>query len=71
MFVEEVQNDIPELVSMVRDLLSDLECAESCESKADFCENLRVAIRKATVVKQELASLLKSAEKCVGYAESK
>lgn len=70
MFIEEVQNDIPELVSMIRNLLSDLECAESCDSKADFCENIRSAISKAATAKQELSKLLKMAEKCRGYAES-
>ena len=68
MYVEELQNDLPSMIQDVRNLLADLECAESCDSKADFCENLRSAISKATIAKQELSKLLKAAEKCKGYA---
>ena len=67
MFIEEIQNDVPELVTLVHSLLSDLECAESCDSKTDFCENLRSAISKAVIAKQELSKLLKVAEKCSRY----
>jgi tRNA C32,U32 (ribose-2'-O)-methylase TrmJ len=68
MYIEELQNDVPSMIQDIRNLLADLECAESCDNKADFCENVRSAISKATIAKQELSKLLKSAEKCKGYA---
>ena len=55
--VEEIQSDIPDIIAQVRNLLSDLECAESC----DTAEDLRSAISKATEAKQELSKLLKLA----------
>lgn len=68
-FVDELQNDIPDLVKLARDMANDLGCAESCDSKEDFCANLRSAILKATMAKQELTSLLKKAQKCVRFSE--
>ena len=63
MCIEELQSDLPDMLQDIRNLLRDLECAESCDSKADFCENIRSAINKASIVKQELVKILKSAEK--------
>ena len=59
--VEEIQSDIPDIIAQVRNLLSDLECAESCDTAEDLCDNLRSAISKATEAKQELSKLLKLA----------
>jgi tRNA C32,U32 (ribose-2'-O)-methylase TrmJ len=68
MFIDELQADMPDIVRDVEALLSDLQCAASCDNKADFCENIRAAITKATIAKQELAKLLKAAEKCRRYS---
>lgn len=58
---EEIQNDIPDIVAQVRRLLSDLECAESCDTAEDLVDNLRSAVANATEVKQDLSKLLKLA----------
>ena len=68
MTIEEVQNDLPSVIQDIRNLLVDLECAESCDNKTDFCENLQAAISKAAIAKQELSKMLKVADKCSSYA---
>lgn len=60
---EEIQNDIPDIVAQVRRLLSDLECAESCDTAEDLVDNLRSAVSIATEAKQDLSRLLKLASK--------
>lgn len=64
MLITEVQCDVPELVSECRKILDDLENAESCESKQDFCENIRTALSRLAMLRLEVAKTLKSAEKC-------
>ncbi len=68
MYVEDLQNDLPTAIQDVRELLADLECAESCDNKGDFCENLRSANLKIVTLKFFLSKLLKDGEKCKGYA---
>lgn len=68
MFVEEVQNDLPAIIQEVRDILISLECAESCDSKEDFCDNLRTAILGLGEMKHDLVKILKAAKACRGYS---
>jgi hypothetical protein len=63
MNLEELQNDIPELVADARKILCDLECAESCSSESDLCDNIEAAVASVQFLKTELAKMLKAAKR--------
>jgi len=64
MLIDEVQADIPDLVSNARRIVTDLESAESCEVKADLCANLHSARIYLDILKREVSKLVRQAEKC-------
>lgn len=61
--MEDIQNDLPELVTMARGILDDLEAAESCETAEDLRENLRQAFEKLSHLKKDIQSALRAASK--------
>ena len=63
MTFDELQADIPQLVQDCRELLADLEAAESCESVDDFFENMKAAVEKIASVKLEAWNVFKDAKK--------
>ena len=63
MTFDELQSDMPQLVQDCRDLLADLEAAESCESLDDFFENMKAAMAKIANVKLEASNVYKDAKK--------
>jgi hypothetical protein len=63
MTFDELQADMPQLVQDCRDLLADLEAAESCESFDDFFENMKAAVEKIASVKLEAWNVFKDAKK--------
>lgn len=63
MTFDELQADIPQLVQDCRELLADLEAAESCESLEDFFENMKAAVEKIANVKLEAWNVFKDAKK--------
>ena len=62
--IEELQADISELLIVVENIASDLSCAESCESKEDFRDNLATALNGIAQLQRDTKAMHKQASKC-------
>jgi hypothetical protein len=67
--IEDLQGDVPDIMQDVRFVFSDLENAECCDNKEDFCENLQTALSNLLNAKKEIERFLKLAKKCSEDAE--
>ncbi len=56
--LDNAQCEVDGPLKIAKEVLSDLECAESCETEGDFRSNVEEALGKLAVLRKELEELL-------------